>query len=333
MTGGAPQRRRRALVGAVALAGLVLAAGCSGDSNAVKPKPTAPSPSSSNAECGDFTIAYDPSNGYEASPFIVGQLATDELGCDVTYVKTTSRKAWRLVADGTADVYLDAYGNDDLREKLAGEGGPVTVVGPNGIKGAVNLEAPAFMGELGLDTAQDLSNTSGIGWQLTTPSITTSPELLPLAKAIIDFQQVDYIVRNAAEIDGKRGMRYVLPRARNDDLHGQPNLYLVEAPRNLLGDGPGRIVVDVPESAAAGCEPTATSTLCSLANFKYEKIVNSEFAASDSPAYSLVYAYRLESEDVATVEELVDLSRFNVSAADMSSWLNTHKEAWKRWLE
>ena len=202
-------------------------------------------------ECGEFTIAYDPSNGYEASPFIVGTLATEELGCDVSYVKTTSRKAWRLVADGTADVYLDAYGNVDLREKYAVEGGPVTVVGSNGIKGGVDLLSPAFMGDLGLLTAQDLSDTGRIGWGVTTPAITTSPELIPLAKAFIDFEQLDYIVRNSAEIDGKRGMRFVLPQPRIDDSRSEPNLYLVEAPRSLLGDGAGRHVVDDPESAAS----------------------------------------------------------------------------------
>ena len=75
------------------------------------------------------------------------------------------------------------------------------------------------------------------------------------------------------------------------------------------------------------------STLCSFENFRYQKIVNSDFAASDSPAYSLVYAYELDEDDAATVEELVELSGFNVRAADMTSWLNTHKETWKRWLE
>ncbi len=60
-------------------------------------------------------IAYDPTNGYEASAFIVGKLAAEELDCDGHYVKTTTSKAWRLVARGDADVYLDAYGSPDLR--------------------------------------------------------------------------------------------------------------------------------------------------------------------------------------------------------------------------
>jgi glycine betaine/proline transport system substrate-binding protein len=308
----------------------VLAACSGGDSD--EPNTPAPTPSDVAGECGTFRIAHDPSNGYEASAFIVGTIAERELDCDVEFVKTTSRKAWRVVASGDADVYLDAFGNEDLREKLAAEGGPVTIVGPTGINGGVDLLAPAFMSDLGLETARDLPDTSRIGWDLTSPAITTMPQLMPLAQAFIDSLGLDYFVRNAAEIDGRNGMRYLLPEPRVDDTRKEPNLYLIAAPRALLGDGPGRAVVDIPESAGDGCEPDPQTTLCSLANFRYLKIVNSEFAASDSPAYSLVYAYELGAEDVSTIEELVTLSGYDVGAVDVASWLNTHDETWKRWL-
>jgi glycine betaine/proline transport system substrate-binding protein len=314
------------------VAASVLLVGCSGGGSD-DPKTPAPTPGTAVGECGTFRIAYDPSNGYEASPFIVGAIAERELDCTVEYVKTTSRQAWRVVARGDADVYLDAYGAADLRERLAREGGPVTVVGRNGIDGGVDLVAPAFMGDLGLETAQDLPDTSRIGWGLTSPAITTMPELIALAQAFIDFQGLDYFVRNAAEVDGRDGMRYLLPEPRVDDARQEPNLYLIAAPRTLLGGGPGRVVVDIPESAAENCEPDPKTTLCSLENFRYQKIVNSDFAASDSPAYSLVYAYQLGDEDVSTIEELVTLSGYKVGPADVTSWLNTHKETWKRWLQ
>ena len=88
----------------------------------------------------------------------------------------------------------------------------------------------------------------------------------------------------------------------------------------------------MPESAADGCVPNRTATLCSLASFRYVKIVNADFAQSGSPAYSLVYHYELSAEDVETVEELVTLSGYNVGAVDVASWINTHKEAWQAWL-
>jgi glycine betaine/proline transport system substrate-binding protein len=294
--------------------------------------------------CGALRIAYDPSNGYEASAFIVGAVAERALHCDVEYVKTRSRDAWQLIADGGADVYMDAYGNDDLRAEL-GVGEPtdgetssppqepnVNIIGPNGVKGAVSLLAPAFMEDRGLNRSQDLGDTARIGWGVTTPAITTTPELVRLAHRVVNSLHLDYVVRDSADIAGRRGMRFLLPQPRDDDMQGEPNLYLVEAPRQLLGDGVGRHVVDLPESSADGCVPNRAATLCSLASFHYVKIVNADFAKSGSPAYSLVYHYELSEEDVATIEELVELSGYNVGAVDVASWINTHKEAWQAWL-
>jgi hypothetical protein len=337
--------RRNAAVCAVAALVFVVLSACSGSADDETPRSSAPPPGGLSGDCGTFRIAYDPSNGYEASAFIVGAIAERALHCNVEYVKTTSRNAWNLVANGDADVYMDAYGNEDLQAQL-GLGGETTgdestppptkptvnIVGPNGIKGAVDLLAPAFMGDRGLNTAQDLGDTARIGWGTTTPAITTSPELVRLAHTVINSLRLDYLVRNTLEIDGRRGMRYLLPQPRNDDTHGEPNLYLVEAPRQLLGDGVGRHVVDLPESSADGCQPNRLATLCSLANFRYMKIVNADFAQSGSPAYALVYHYELTDEDAATVEELVSLSGYNVGAVDVASWINTHKEAWRVWL-
>jgi glycine betaine/proline transport system substrate-binding protein len=335
-------RVRTAAAGCV-IALLALAA-CSGSGDGGSPQPSAPPPPRSSGVCGVFRIAYDPSNGYEASAFIVGAVAERALHCDVEYVKTRSRDAWRLIADGGADVYMDAYGNDDLRAEL-GVGEPtdgetssppqepkLNIIGPNGVKGAVSLLAPAFMGDRGLNRSQDLGDTARIGWGVTTPAITTTPELVRLAHRVVSSLRLDYVVRDSADIAGRRGMRFLLPQPRDDDLHGAPNLYLVEAPRQLLGDGVGRHVVDLPESSADGCVPNRVATLCSLATFRYVKIVNSDFAKSGSPAYSLVYHYELSDEDVATVEELVQLSGYDVGAVDVASWINTHKEAWQAWL-
>jgi hypothetical protein len=329
------RRLKQVRVSAAVLAICVLGlSACSGGKEEADKPPAAPTPSASQQECGDFRIAYDPTNGYEVSAFIIGELATEHLDCKVTYITTTSRKAWRLVARGGADVYLDAYGSPDLREEFTAEDGPVTSLGNSGIRGGVDLLAPAFMGTLGLDSAQDLDDTQRIGWGSTTPAITTVPALMPLAAAIVDFLDLDYATRDITQVRGRPlGMGYLMQQPREDDARQQPNTYLVEGPRMLLGDGAGRIFVQLPGSAGDLCQPDLLSTTCSLEDFSYEKIANSAFAASGSPAYSLVYKYKLDREDIATLMELVELSGYDVGPADVASWINTHKEVWKRWLE
>lgn len=313
---------------------LALAAGsCTGNpAEAPVTASSAPVPAAATGDCGSLTIAYDASNGYEVSAFIVGRIAADELGCDVDYVDTTSRQAWRLVASGEADVYLDAFGNTDVQQSLAASGGPVTIIGANGVLGGVDLLAPFFMAERGLTAARDLPDVHRIGWGRTRPSITTTPELVTLARAFVESQALDYAVRDYSQVVPDAGTAQLLEQTQRDDARGTPNLYLVAGPRQFLGDGPGRQVVDIPESAAQACKPDAVTTLCSFENFRYLKIANSQFAHSDNPAYNLVYNYRLSRVEAGNVLDIVALSGYDVGAADAASWINTHRGVWQRWL-
>ncbi len=324
-------RRRIVALAALFCASATLA-GCHAGAPVHPAARTATTPSASGP-CGNFTIAYDPTNGYEASAFIIGAIARDSLGCRVAYVRTTSRKAWRLVATGGADVYLDGYGVNGLRSKLGGPGGPVTVVGPNGVHGVVTMLAPYFMSQRGLASAGDLADVDGIGWgPTTTPAITTVPALLALAHAFVAFQHLDYAVRNYNQVEPVKGMGALMQQPSLDNKLRMPDVYLAEGPRGLLGDRPGQRVIDVPGSAAQPCQRDKRSTLCSFNEFTYVKIANSAFAASGSPAYSLVYSYHLDKPSVANILELVALSGYHVGPADVASWLNTHATVWRRWL-
>ena len=217
--------RARAAVAGCAVA-LVVAA-CSGSDDG-STQSTPPPPPRSSGVCGDFAIAYDPSNGYEASAFIVGAVAERALHCQVEYVKTTSRDAWQLVADGGADVYMDAYGNDDLRAEL-GVGEPtaddpssapppeapnVAIIGPNGVKGAVNLLAPAFMGDRGLRHVAGPRRHGADRMGRDDAGDHHQPELVRLAHTVINSLRLDYVVRNIVDIDGRRGMRLPVAASR-----------------------------------------------------------------------------------------------------------------------
>jgi glycine betaine/proline transport system substrate-binding protein len=316
----------------VALSLLVGLCACSSGPPATAPSLSAPAPGSPRADCGRFTIAYDPTNGYEASAFIVGRIAAEELGCSVTYLATSTRQAWQTVASGRADVYLDAYGSPDLRRRLAGPGGPVTVLGPNGVLGGVDMLAPAFMAARGLRSSRDLDDVRRIGWGHVRPTITTVRPLVNLARAFVQSQHLDYRVHDYDVDHPRAGAGDLVQQVRRDDADGVPNVYLVAAPRQFLGDGTGRASIDIPESAAEPCRPAAASTVCSLTNFRYLRIVNSQFAHSDSPAYNLVYHYHLKRAEAVNVLEIVALSGYDVRSADAAAWINTHHDVWIRWL-
>ncbi len=322
----------RGRAGAVVATLVVTAVGCSSESIPEPVGETAPLPQSNRGACGELNIAYSPGNGYEASAFIVGRLAKDELGCDVSYLKTNSRKAWRLVASGRADVYLDAYGSPDLSQQFTAPDGPVTDLGPNGIVGGVDVLAPYFMAEYGIETARDLPDLPPAVFGSPGPSLSTVPSLLPLAQSFLEFQGLDFRLKNYVDTHPRAGMRDLLAAPRSNDDTKNPNFYLVEGPQKFLGDGPGRVAVQIPGSAADLCDPDGRTTLCSFDDFAFVKIANSQFAASDSPAYNLVYNYRLKPGQASTILELVELSGYDVGEADVVSWINTHSTTWQRWL-
>ncbi len=328
----AQSRRLRASRWLAVAAWIVTATGCATDPAPRPPQVTAPSPKPAPGSCGTLSIAYDPANGYEASAFIIGRLASSELDCEVNYVKTTSRRAWRLVAEGEADVYLDAYGDTAATRALTVEGGPVTVLGPNGVPGGVDLLAPFFLQDGGVQTAGDLDQLPRRYYAGATPSISTVPPLLPLAEAFVESQRLDFNVRDFSVTHPGSGMADLLQAPKLYDASLTPGFFLVEGPRAFLGSGPGRYSIEIPDTPAGQCLPKAPATVCTFEDFDYMKIVSTRFARSNSPAYNLVYNYRLPAPQVSTILDLVELSGFQVGEADVVSWINTHPKVWKRWL-
>jgi hypothetical protein len=45
-----------------------------------------------------------------------------------------------------------------------------------------------------------------------------------------------------------------------------------------------------------------------------------------------VFDYRLSRAEVDNVMEIVQLSGYDVGAADVVSWINTHEDVWSAWL-
>jgi hypothetical protein len=65
--------------------------------------------------------------------------------------------------------------------------------------------APFFMGRRDWTRLETLQTSTGIGWGVTTPAITTVPALLPLARAFVEFQNLDYVVRDYNQVGVGKG--------------------------------------------------------------------------------------------------------------------------------
>jgi len=73
--------------------------------------------STSGADCGEFNMAINPWVGYEASAYVVGEVAAQELGCTVNYKDLKEEVAWQGMGTGEVDVVIENWGHDDLKKE------------------------------------------------------------------------------------------------------------------------------------------------------------------------------------------------------------------------
>ena len=106
-------RRRAGRAAALAAAASLVLAACGGGDI----EETASDGDSAAAECGEFNMAINPWVGYEASAYVVGEVAAQELGCDTHYKDLKEEIAWQGFGTGEVDVVIENWGHDDLKKK------------------------------------------------------------------------------------------------------------------------------------------------------------------------------------------------------------------------
>jgi acyl-CoA synthetase (AMP-forming)/AMP-acid ligase II len=100
-------------------------------------------------ECGDLNMAVNPWVGYEASAYVVGTVAEQELGCTVNYKDLKEDVSWQGFGTGEVDVVIEDWGHPDLEKKFfEGEGdGTAMDFGPQGNVGIIGWYVPPWLAE------------------------------------------------------------------------------------------------------------------------------------------------------------------------------------------
>jgi glycine betaine/proline transport system substrate-binding protein len=90
-------------------------------------------------------MAVNPWVGYEASAYVVGQVAATRLGCDVTYKDLKEEVAWQGMGTGEVDVVIENWGHDDLKAEYIAKQATAVDVGPNGNVGVIGWFVPPWL--------------------------------------------------------------------------------------------------------------------------------------------------------------------------------------------
>ena len=143
-------RSRGARLGALAVVASVALSACGGGGSIDEATEANESQAAeSGGECGDLNMAVNPWVGYQASAYVVGTVAQDQLGCTVNYKDLKEDVSWQGFGTGEVDVVIEDWGHPDLEKKFfEGEGdGTAMDMGPQGNVGIIGWFVPPWLAE------------------------------------------------------------------------------------------------------------------------------------------------------------------------------------------
>jgi glycine betaine/proline transport system substrate-binding protein len=286
--------------------------------------------SASGADCGEFNMAINPWVGYEASAYVVGEVAAQELGCDVNYKDLKEEVAWQGMGTGEVDVVIENWGHDDLKKEYIEKQGTAVEVGPNGNVGVIGWYVPPWLAEENPDItnwenlndyAEEFATAeTGDKGQLLDgdPSFVTNDEAL-VENLDLNFEVV-YAGSEAALIQAFRQAE-----ANKEWVIGyfyEPQWFLSEVPL---------VKVDLP-AWEEGCDADPATVACDYPEYILDKIASAEFMESDSPAAVLVENFTWTNEDQNEVA--LAIAKDGMEPADAAQeWIDANPDKVEAWLE
>ncbi len=319
------RRRVGRAVALAAAASLVLAACGGGDI-----EETASDGDSAAADCGEFNVAINPWVGFEASAYVVGEVAAQELGCDVNYKDLKEEIAWQGFGSGEVDVVIENWGHEDLKKEYVEKQETAVVVGENGNIGVIGWYIPPWLAEAQPDIVENWENLNDYASEFSTaetgdkgqlldgdPSFVTNDEAL-IENLGLDFEVV-YAGSEAALIQAFRNAE-----ENQEWVIGyfyEPQWFLSEVPL---------VKVDLPPWEE-GCDADPATVACDYPEYILDKIASAEFMASGSPAADLVSNFTWTNEDQNQVA--LYIANDGMTGEDAAQkWIDDNPDKVAAWL-
>jgi glycine betaine/proline transport system substrate-binding protein len=286
--------------------------------------------STAAADCAAFSMAIDNWVGYEASAYVVGELAKNELGCDVQYKPLKEGIAWQGFGTGEVDVIIENWGHDTLKAKYIDQQGVAVDLGPNGNMGVIGWYVPPWLAKEYPDIT-NWENLNKYADKFATPEsggkgqlLDGDPSFVTNDEALVENLNLNYqVVYAGSEAALIQAFRQA--EANKEWLIGyfyEPQWFLNEVPL---------VKVDLPKWTE-GCDAVPADVACDYPPYILDKIASATFADSGSPAVDLVSNFAWTNEDQNTVATYI--AQDGMSSADAAQkWIDENPDIWKPWLE
>jgi glycine betaine/proline transport system substrate-binding protein len=282
-------------------------------------------------DCGEINMAVNPWVGYAADAYVVGHLAEEELGCDVTYKDLKEDVSWQGFGTGEVDVVIEDWGHPDLEKKFFAEEGDGTAedFGPQGNVGIIGWFVPPWLAEENPDIL-DWENLNDYAQEFATSEsggqgqfLGADPSYVQFDEAIVSNLDLDFkVVFSGSEAASIEAFRKA--EENKEWVIGywyEPQYFNAEVPMQ-------RVSLPAYEE---GCQDDPQTVACDYPETELKKIVGSEWAASDSTAVGLVQNFSWTNEDQNVVAAYI--ADEGMSPEDAAAkWIEENQDKVDAWL-
>ena len=325
-------RSKGVRLGAVAAAATLLLTACGGGSIEEETQANEEAAEAGDGECGDLKIAINPWVGYEASAYVVGEVAKQELGCNVEYPELKEDVAWQGFGTGEVDVVIEDWGHPDLEKKFfADQGdGTATDFGPQGNVGIIGWFVPPWLAEEHPDIL-DYQNLNKYAKEFATSEsggkgqfLGADPSYVQFDEAIVSNLGLDFkVVFSGGEAASIEAFRKA--EENKEWVIGywyEPQYFNAEVPMQRVALPPYE----------EGCQDDPQEVACDYPETELKKIVGTEWADSDSTAVGLVQNFTWTNEDQNVVAGYIAADGMSPEEA-AGKWIEENQDKVDAWLQ
>jgi len=281
------------------------------------------------AKCGDLRIALNNWTGYEANAYVVGEVAKQKLGCNVTYPKLDEQVSWQGMSSGSVDAVVENWGHDDLVKKYIDGQKTVEDAGPTGGQGIIGWYVPPWMAQKYPDITNwknlnkyaslfKTSESDGKGQLLDgSPSYVTNDEAL-VKNLHLNFKVV---------VGGSEAA--LIQSFKTAEANKTPLLAYFYEPQWFFSQM--KLVHVTLPPYKPGCDSDPAKVACDYPPYHLNKLISTKFADSGSPAVSLIKNFQFSNDDQNQVAAwIADDGMDPAAAAD--KWIAANKDKVDAWL-
>jgi len=279
--------------------------------------------------CGDLRIAVNPWTGYVSNAHVIGQVAKEKLGCNVTYPDVKEEVGWQGMADGSIDTIVENWGHADLVKKYIDEQKSVEDAGLTGNEGIIGWYVPPWMAEKypditdwhNLNKYADLFKTSESGDQGQLldgdPSYVTNDEAL-VKNLHLNFKVV---------VGGSEAA--LIQSFKSAEANKTPQLAYFYEPQWFFNEMK-LVKVDLPPYTD-GCDADPAKVACDYPPYHLNKLISTKFADSGSPAVDLIKNFQWTNDDQNEVSKYIASDGMDPDAA-AQKWIDANPDKVAPWL-